>query len=137
MIHLPYRHHSQINRSGVVYIAYLQKYNMAITIDVVLMNFLISLVVSTIVIYVVVKLLGEEEGIGTAIMAAFIGAVIYAGAYYFLGAGMTASVIGGIAWLIALGSLYNIGWLKSLLIAVVVWVVVNLLSFLPTVIGPL
>jgi len=110
---------------------------MAITIDAVLMNFLISLVVSTIVIYIVVKLLGEEEGITTALLTAFIGSIIYAAAYYFLGTGMLAAVVGGIAWLIALGSLYSIGWLKSLLIAVIVWVIINLLGFLPNVVGPL
>jgi hypothetical protein len=95
------------------------------------------LIVSTIVIYIVVKLFGEEEGITTALLAAFIGSVIYSAAYYFLGTGTMATVIGGIAWLIALGSLYKIGWIKSLLVAIVVWVVINLLSFLPNVVGPL
>ena len=110
---------------------------MAISFAAVLLNFVISLIVSTIVIYIVVKLFGEKEGIGTAVIAAFVGSVIYAVAYYFLGTGLLAAVIGGIAWLIALGSLYKIGWLKSLLIAVVVWIVVSILSFLPTVLGPL
>jgi hypothetical protein len=110
---------------------------MAISFVALLLNFVISLIVSTIVIYIVVKLFGEEEGIGTAVMAAFAGSVIYALAYYFLGTGLLAAVIGGIAWLIALGSLYEIGWGKALLVAVVVWVVVSILSFLPTLIGPL
>lgn len=110
---------------------------MAISFLAVLLNFVISLIVSTIVIYIVVKLFGEKEGIGTAVMAAFVGSIIYALAYYFLGTGLLAAVIGGIAWLIALGSLYEIGWVKALLIAVVVWVIVSILSFLPTVMGPL
>ncbi len=106
-------------------------------IPIVVMNFVFSMIVSTIIIYVVTKVLGEKEGLGTAILSALIGAIIYTGAYFFLGTGLLAAVIGGIAWLIALGSLYSIGWLKSLLIAVVVWIVVSLLSFLPTVVGPL
>ena len=108
---------------------------MEITITV--LNFVFSLVVSTIIIYAVTKILGEKEGLGTAILSALIGSIVYALAYFFLGTGLLAALIGGIAWLIALGSLYGIGWLKSLLIAVMVWIVVSILSFLPTVLGPL
>jgi hypothetical protein len=103
--------------------------------------FLISLVISAIIIYVVTKIFGEkEEGFGTALLAAFIGAIIYAAAYYFLRPelGWIASVIGGIAWLIALGFLYSIGWLKALGVAIIVWIIAAIVSFvLPTVIGPL
>ncbi|MCX6815877.1 MAG: hypothetical protein NT120_03425 [Candidatus Aenigmarchaeota archaeon] len=106
-------------------------------IPIVVLSFVFSMVVSTIIIYIVTKLLGEREGLGSAVLAALIGAIVYTGAYFFLGTGLLAAVIGGIAWLIALGSLYKIGWLKSLLIAVVVWIIVSILSFLPTVVGPL
>ena len=102
--------------------------------------FLISLVVSAIIIYVVTKIFGEEEGFGTALLAAFIGAIVYAAAYYFLHPdyGWLASVVGGIAWLIALGALYGIGWLKALGIAIIVWIVAAIVGiFLPTVAGPL
>jgi hypothetical protein len=102
--------------------------------------FLISLVISAIIIYVVTKIFGEKEGFGTALLAAFIGAIIYAVAYYFLRPelGWLASIIGGIAWLIALGVLYSIGWLKALGIAIIVWIIAAIVSFvLPTVIGPL
>jgi hypothetical protein len=102
--------------------------------------FLISLVVSAIIIYVVTKIFGEKEGFGTALLAAFIGAIIYAATYYFLRPelGWLASLIGGIAWLIALDVMYSIGWLKALVIAVIVWIIAAIVSFvLPTVIGPL
>ena len=102
--------------------------------------FLISLIISAIIIYLVTKIFGEKEGFGTAILAAFIGAIIYAVAYYFLRPelGWVASLLGGIAWLIALGFLYSIGWLKALGIAIVVWIIAAIVSFfLPTVIGPL
>jgi len=102
--------------------------------------FLVSLVISAIIIYVVTKIFGEKEGFGTALLTAFIGAIIYAAAYYFLRPelGWLASLIGGIAWLIALGALYGIGWLKALAIAIIVWIIAAIVSiFLPTIVGPL
>ena len=102
--------------------------------------FLISLFVSAIIIYVVTKIFGEKEGFGTALLAAFIGAIIYAAIYYFLRPelGWLASLIGGIAWLIALKGLYSIGWLKALGIAIIVWIIAAIVGFvLPTVTGPL
>jgi hypothetical protein len=103
-----------------------------------LVFFLIGLIVSTIVIYVVTKLFGEKEGIGTALLAAAVGAVIYAVAYYFLGEGLLAALIAGFVWLLALGSLYSMGWWKALGVAIIVWVVAFLVGFiLPTVVGPL
>jgi hypothetical protein len=104
----------------------------------ILLGFLISLVISSIIIFVAAKLFKEEEGFGTAILAAFIGAIIFALASYFLGAGWIAAIIGGLAWLIALGSLYQIGWIKSFFIALVIWVFATIVSLvLPTVAGPL
>lgn len=104
----------------------------------VLLGFLISLVISAIIIYLAAKLLGEKEGFGTAILAAFAGAIIFALVSYFIGIGWVAALIGGIAWLIALGSLYKIGWLKSFVIAVVIWIFATIVSLvLPTIAGPL
>lgn len=100
--------------------------------------FIVGLIVSAIIIYVVTKLFGEREGIGTALLAALAGAIIYALAYYILGHGLLAALIGGFVWLLALGSLYKIGWLKALVVAVIVWIVAAIVGFvLPTVVGPL
>jgi len=101
---------------------------------VVLIGFLISLVISAIIIYFVTALFGEEEGAGTALLAAFIGAIIYGLVYFFLNNGLLGAVVGGIGWVIALGSLYDIGWLKAAVIAVVVWLIATVVSwFLPVV----
>jgi len=98
----------------------------------VLIGFLISLVISAIIIYAVAALFGENEGAGTALAAALIGAIIYGLAYFLLGNGLLAAVLGGIGWVIALGSLYDIGWLKAGVIAVIVWLVATVVSwFLP------
>ena len=102
--------------------------------------FFVSLIISAIIIYVVTKILGEKEGFGSALLAAFIGAIIYAVVYYILkpDLGWLASVIGGIAWLIALRTLYSLGWLKAIIIAVIVWILAAVVNFvLPTVTGPL
>jgi len=100
--------------------------------------FLIGLAISTIIIYLITKLFEEKEGVGTAILAALVGAVIYALAYYFLGEGLLAALIAGFVWLLALGSLYSMGWWKALGVAIVVWIVAFFVGFIfPTVVGPL
>jgi hypothetical protein len=102
--------------------------------------FLISLIISAIIIYVVTKLFEEKKSFGTALLTAFIGAIIYAAAYYFLRPelGWVVSLLGGIAWLIALSVMYKIGWLKALGIAIIIWIIAAIAGiFLPTMIGPL
>lgn len=102
-----------------------------------LLTILVPLIISTIIIYVIVKLLGEEEGIITALLAAIAGTVIYAAFSFLLGPGWIAALIAGIVWLLALRSLYKIGWLKSLVIAVVIWIATTIAGwFLPTLTGP-
>jgi L-lactate permease len=100
--------------------------------------FIVGLVISTIIIYITTKLLGQKEGIGRAFVTALIGTVVYFVVYLILGDGLIASVVGGIIWLVALRVLYNIGWLKALVIAVIVWITATIIGFLlPTVPGPL
>jgi hypothetical protein len=111
---------------------------MSVSLADALVFFLVGLIVSTIIIYVITKVFDEKEGIGTAILAALVGAVIYALAYYFLGHGVLAALVAGFVWLLALGSLYSMGWWKALGVAIVVWIVAFLVGFiLPTAIGPL
>lgn len=100
--------------------------------------FLIGLIVSSIIIYVIASIMGEKEGPGTAIGAALVGTIIYIVAFYFLGHGFWALVIAGFVWLAALGSLYDMSWLKAAFIALVVWVAAYFVStVVPTVVGPL
>jgi L-lactate permease len=102
--------------------------------------FVISLLISAIIIYIVTKIFGEKEGFGTAILAAFIGTIIYTVAYYFLRPelGWLASLIGGLGCLLALRFLYSIGWLKALGLAILIWIISAVVGFfLPTVTGPL
>ena len=104
----------------------------------VLLGFFISMIISAIIIFIAAKLFGEKEGFSTALMTALTGAIIFALVSFFIGIGWIAALIGGLAWLIALGNLYNIGWLKSFVIAVVIWIFANIVSVaLPTIAGPL
>jgi hypothetical protein len=88
-----------------------------------LLAFAIALIISTLIIYVIVTFFGEKEGISTALIAALIGTIAYTIIYALLGQGLLAAFIAGIVWLLALQMLYSIGWIKSLIIAVVIWVV--------------
>jgi len=111
---------------------------MAVSLVATAVFFIVGLIISAIIIFVVTKLFGEKEGFGTALLAALVGAIIYALAYFLLGHGLLAALIGGFAWLLALGSLYSMGWLKALVVAVIVWIVAAIVGFVfPTVVGPL
>lgn len=98
-----------------------------------IISFLIGLAISTILIYIVTKLLGEKEGLKIALLAALLGSIMFGIISYIFGNGIIAAAIGGIIWLVALKWLYSTGWLKSILIAVVLWIVVSIVGvFLPT-----
>lgn len=100
-------------------------------------SFIVALIISSVIIYAITRLFGEKEGLLTAIIAAIAGSVIYAIVSYFLGSGLLAAFIAGIFWLLALQFLYRIGWIKSLVIAVIIWVVASIAGlFLPTIGGP-
>lgn len=100
--------------------------------------FVVALIISALIIYLVTKLFGEKEDIKTALIAALVGTVVYTIVYYLLGNGLIAAFIAGIVWLLALQNLYSIGWIKSLIIAVVVWIVTSIVGwFLPTLTGPI
>ncbi len=105
----------------------------------ILVIFFLSLILSAIIIYFVTKLFGETEGFGTAMLASFFGAILYVIIYYFLRPelGWVALIIGGIAWLFSLRFLYNVGWLKALGIAILIWIFNIIISlFLPVALGP-
>jgi uncharacterized membrane protein YvlD (DUF360 family) len=100
--------------------------------------FLIGLVISTIIIFIVTRLFGERESVKIAFITAVIGAVIYTVIYYLLGNGLVAAIVGGIVWLMSLKWLYKMGWLKSILVAVIIWIIASVVGvLLPTASGPL
>ena len=99
--------------------------------------FIAGLVISTIIIYITTKLFGQKEGIGRAFVTALIGTLIYFVVYYIFGNGLISALVGGIIWLIALKVLYNIGWFKAFVIAVVLWIFATVIGFLlPTIPEP-
>ena len=75
---------------------------------------------------------------GRAFATALIGTTVYSIIYFIFGQGWIAAIVGGFVWLLALRWLYDIGWLKALGIAVIVWIAATIVGFLlPTVPGPL
>lgn len=100
--------------------------------------FVVGLIISTVIIYVVTKLFKQKEGIGRAFLTALIGTIVYSIMYFIFGQGWIAGLVGGFVWLLALRALYDIGWLKALGIAVIVWIAAIIVGLLlPTVPGPL
>jgi hypothetical protein len=101
-----------------------------------ILTFIIGIIVSTIIIYIITKLLGEKEGIKTAFFAAVIGSVVF-GVVHLFTSGLLAAAIAGIVWFFALKWLYNMGWLKTIVVAVILWVVASIVgAILPTGMGP-
>lgn len=100
--------------------------------------FLVGLLISTVVIYLITFILGQRRSLKSAIFAAIVGSIVYGITYAIFGNGFLSAVLGGIAWLLALKTIYRMGWLKSLIVAVIVWIVTTAIgTLLPTAIGPL
>lgn len=102
-----------------------------------LVSFLAGLIVSGLVIYLVTSFLGKKRGITTAVFAALAGSLISTVVSFFIGVGLLSTLVGGIVWLMAIRHFYNIGWLRSVLVALGIWILMNIVSkFLPTISGP-
>ena len=72
--------------------------------------FVIGLVISTVIIFIITKLFGGRTNIGKAFITAIIGALVWVITYYLFGHGLLATVAGGIAWLLALKGIYRLSW---------------------------
>jgi len=100
--------------------------------------FLIGLLVSTVVIYLVTFFTRHRRSIKLALFTAIIGSIIYAIVYALFPNGFLSAVLGGIAWLLALKAVYHMGWLKALIMAVAIWIITTIIGvLLPTATGPL
>ena len=100
--------------------------------------FVIGLVISTVIIYIVTRLFGEKEGIKHSFAAAFTGSAVYSVVYFIFGHGFLAAVIGGIVWLLALKALYRFGWMRAFIIALIIWIISGIVGLIvPTGLGPL
>jgi predicted neutral ceramidase superfamily lipid hydrolase len=100
--------------------------------------FIIGLLISTLVIYLVTSITRHRRSIKLALFTAIIGSIVYGIVYLWLGNGFLSAVLGGIAWLLALKAIYHMGWLKALIIAVSIWIITSIIGvLLPTATGPL
>ncbi len=102
-----------------------------------LTGFVVSLIVSGLVIYFVTAVLGRGKGIMTAILAAATGSVIYA-LSPLIPTSLLSTIIAGLVWLWAIRHFYDVGWIRALVMALAIWFVAGLVSaFLPTLPGPI
>jgi len=100
--------------------------------------FIIGLLISTLVIYLVTSITRHRRSIKLALFTAIIGSIVYGIVYLWLGNGFLSAVLGGIAWLLALKAIYRMGWLKALIIAASIWIITSIIGvLLPTATGPL
>ncbi len=100
--------------------------------------FLIGLLVSALIIYLVTRLFGKSKGLFRAIITALIGTVVYTAVYDIIQTGWIAAIVAGIVWLFALVFLYKMGFLRSLVVAIAIWICATIVGVvLPTVSGPL
>ncbi len=103
-----------------------------------ILGYIIGIIVSTIIIYFITKLFGEKDGIKTAFFAAIIGSIVFIVVHIVLGNGIIAAAIGAIGWLLALKYFYSMKWLKTIAVAVIIFIVASIIgTVLPTAAGPL
>ena len=102
--------------------------------------FVIDLVISTIIIFIITRLFGKRKNITKAFITAIIGTIVYSIANFLFGHGSLTTIAGGVAWLLALKGLYGLSWTRAAIIAIIIWIVsyfVTVASGLPTAAGPL
>jgi len=103
-----------------------------------IIRFLVGLLISTVVIYVVTFFMRQRRSLKLAFFTAIIGSIVYYISYIVLGQGFLSAALGGIAWLLALKAIYRMGWLKALIVAVAIWIITTFVGeWLPTALGPL
>ncbi|MDW3678630.1 MAG: hypothetical protein QOA14_03540 [Nitrososphaeraceae archaeon] len=103
-----------------------------------IIRFLVGLLISTVVIYVVTFFMRQRRSVKLAFFAAIIGSIVYYIAFIALGHSYLSAVLGGLAWLLALKAIYRMGWLKALIVAVAIWIITPFVGeWLPTALGPL
>ena len=78
-----------------------------------IIRFLVGLLISTVVIYVVTFFM-RRRSLKLAFFAAIIGSIVYYISYIVLGHGFLSAALGGIAWLLALKAYLSNGMAKSI-----------------------
>lgn len=96
-----------------------------------LLTFIIGLVAGGIGIYAGAWITLGQASISTAIFAAFIGAIVWGIASFFIGwMPLIGTAMTFIVWLGSINWLYPGGWMTALQIAIFAWIASLLLSFL-------
>jgi len=79
---------------------------------------LVNLFILTLIIYLVTSLLGKRRSMKLALLTSIVGLIVYWIANYLWTNTLVSAFLGGIAWLVALKTIYPMGWIKALIVAV-------------------
>ena len=79
---------------------------------------LVHLFMLTLIIYLVTSLLGKRRSMKLALFTSIVGLIVYWIANYLWTNTLVSAFLGGIAWLVALKTVYRMGWIKALIVAV-------------------
>jgi len=88
-----------------------------------IIKFIIVLLISTLVIYLVTSITRHRRSIKLALFTAIIGLIVYVIVHFWFENSFLSAVLAGIAWLLAVKTIYHMGWLKALIIATSIWTI--------------
>ena len=80
--------------------------------------FLVDLLILMLIIYLVTLLLGKRRSMKLALFTSIVGLIIYWIANSLWTNSFVSAFLGGISWLVALKTIYRMGWIRSLIVAV-------------------
>ena len=101
--------------------------------------FLFQLLISSIIVYAGAKLMSEKEKFVSAMLAAFIGSIIYSLIYlpYVPIIDLGKSILAFLGWLTTLKTVYKTSWARSLTLAIIIWFLSLIFGWIfPTLPGP-
>ena len=80
--------------------------------------FLVHLLILMLIIYLVTLLLGKRRSMKLALFTSIVGLIVYWIANSLWTNSLVSAFLGGISWLVALKTIYRMGWIRALIVAV-------------------
>lgn len=100
--------------------------------------FVVSFLIGTVAIYVGGRVIAGTESVGTAAIAAFVGALVWAVVAFFVGwIPLLGPLLALIAYVGVLNWQYPGGWTRAAAIALVAWIVAVVILYVMAVVGVL
>ena len=90
--------------------------------------FLVHLLILTLIIYVVTSILRKRRSMKFALLTSIVGLIVYWIANSLWENTLVSAFLGGIAWLVSLKTIYRMGWIKALIVAVGVLIIAYIVA---------